>query len=69
MSSYSSTLRRRHSPQIGSLFYWIDRASEISRERRALAEASPETLRDIGVEPGDARAEAERPFWDLPESR
>ena len=38
---------------------WRERA----RQRRDLAEMSPEMLRDIGVSPRAARAEANRPFW------
>lgn len=38
---------------------WRERA----RQRQDLAEMSPEMLRDIGVSPRAARAEAARPFW------
>ena len=38
---------------------WRERA----RQRRDLAEMSPDILRDIGVSPKAARAEAARPFW------
>ena len=31
--------------------------------RRALRELSPERLRDIGVDSGDAAREAGKPFW------
>lgn len=34
-----------------------------ARQRRDLAEMSPDMLRDIGVSPKAARAEAARPFW------
>lgn len=44
---------------------WI----RVAEERRALAQAAPETLCDIGLDAADARAEAERPFWDLPVGR
>ncbi len=44
-------------------------ALSVARERAALAEASPELLRDIGVDPADAAREAARPFWELPERR
>lgn len=38
---------------------WRERA----RQRRDLAEMSVEMLRDIGVSPAAARAEAGKPFW------
>jgi uncharacterized protein YjiS (DUF1127 family) len=34
-----------------------------SEERRALAEMGHRALRDIGIGPGEACAEARRPFW------
>lgn len=36
------------------------------RQRRALAALTPEQLKDIGLTPGAARGEAERPVWDVP---
>lgn len=36
------------------------------RQRRALASLDPERLDDVGITPGAARAEASRPFWDVP---
>lgn len=44
-------------------------AASVRRERAALADASPEMLRDIGLTPGDAALEAARPVWDLPQDR
>jgi len=38
---------------------WRERA----RQRRHLAEMSPQMLRDIGVSVSAARAEAGKPFW------
>ena len=35
------------------------------RTRRLLAEMDVHLLADIGIGPGDAMAEAARPFWDL----
>ena len=45
---------------------WLTRAWALRRQRRLLADLPPEILRDIGVTPDDARAEATRPFWDAP---
>jgi uncharacterized protein YjiS (DUF1127 family) len=44
---------------LATLGLWRQRA----RQRRHLAEMSAEMLRDIGVSPGQARAEAGKPFW------
>ena len=38
----------------------------VRRERRRLAELDDAALRDIGVSRDQARAEAERPIWDVP---
>ena len=43
------------------------RLGELARQRRALAEMEPHRLRDIGLDPEQARREAARPFWDAPE--
>jgi uncharacterized protein YjiS (DUF1127 family) len=36
------------------------------RSRRALAALDDEALNDIGLSRQDAKAEAGRPFWDVP---
>ncbi|MFN3614738.1 MAG: DUF1127 domain-containing protein [Rubrimonas sp.] len=38
----------------------------VSSQRRALSKLDARLLRDIGLDPVTAAAEAERPFWDLP---
>jgi uncharacterized protein YjiS (DUF1127 family) len=38
----------------------------LARQRRALAALDDHQLRDIGLTPEDARQEAERQFWDVP---
>lgn len=40
--------------------------AELARQRRALARLSAERLADLGLEAGQAQAEAARPFWDAP---
>ena len=42
-----------------TLGLWRERA----RERRHLAEMTPQMLNDIGISRAAARAEAARPFW------
>jgi len=38
------------------------------RQRRALARLEAAALADIGITPAEARTEAARPVWDLPET-
>lgn len=38
----------------------------LRRSRRRLAELDPHMLRDIGLTAGEARNEADLPFWDAP---
>ncbi len=38
----------------------------VARERAALARLSPAQRADMGIDAEAARAEAARPFWDLP---
>lgn len=44
---------------------YLVRLWKTHRERRALAELEPRLLRDIGIDPGAAAREIERPFWAL----
>ena len=37
--------------------------NERRRQRQALAELDPHLLRDIGIDPHEAMAEATKPFW------
>ncbi|MGF1445677.1 MAG: DUF1127 domain-containing protein [Pikeienuella sp.] len=39
---------------------------QVRRERRALAGLTSDELADLGIDREAARAEAARPFWDLP---
>ncbi len=42
-----------------TLHHWHERACQ----RRVLAGLTPRELRDVGLSPGQARAEAAKPFW------
>jgi uncharacterized protein YjiS (DUF1127 family) len=44
-------------------------ALAIRRERLALAKLDARALRDIGLSPDDAMAEAHRPLWEVPRGR
>lgn len=38
----------------------------LRRQRRVLADMSPQRLRDIGITAEQAQSETERPVWDVP---
>lgn len=44
---------------------YLVRLWQSHRERQSLAELDPRLLRDIGIEPGAAAREIDRPFWAL----
>lgn len=48
---------------LGAAWTTIGLWRERARQRRKLAEMSPQMLEDIGVSVSAARAEASRPFW------
>jgi uncharacterized protein YjiS (DUF1127 family) len=52
---------RRRAPQ--GMLAEIQRAWQRARTRRLLASMNPRELRDFGVTPSDAEAEANKPFW------
>ncbi len=52
----------RRPPSQGT-FSGLQRAWHRARTRRLLAEMTARDLRDIGVTPSDAEAEANKPFW------
>ncbi|MEO1103884.1 MAG: DUF1127 domain-containing protein [Devosia sp.] len=39
------------------------------RERRALQKLDPRLMADVGIDPVAAHLEADRPFWDVPDTR
>ena len=55
--------------RIWRAFAALEMAVRVAAERRALALLDERALKDIGYTPGDAWAEAHRPFWDLPIAR
>jgi len=63
MTDFTANLARISPSRTGrSLFDYLD----LYRQRRALADLSPELLDDIGVASEQANHEAERPVWDAP---
>lgn len=64
MSTYTFG-RFARAPQAGvvaTLLQW----SELARQRRQLRRLDHNSLKDLGIDPSAARAEAARPFWDVP---
>ncbi|MBO0742608.1 MAG: DUF1127 domain-containing protein [Hyphomicrobiaceae bacterium] len=47
----------------------VEVAFRVRSERRALAGLDERSLKDIGYTQGDAWAEAQRRFWDVPAER
>ena len=45
----------------------LARASEVSRQRRALMRLGDQALKDFGASRADAWQEGGRPWWDLPD--
>ncbi|MGB5865369.1 MAG: DUF1127 domain-containing protein [Sulfitobacter sp.] len=48
--------------------YNLGRVKALHRSRRHLAELTKEQLKDVGLGAKEAQKEADRPFWDAPES-
>jgi uncharacterized protein YjiS (DUF1127 family) len=59
------TNRGPRPPASPGIFFDLQRAWHRARTRRLLAEMTARELRDIGVTPSDAEAEANKPFWRL----
>lgn len=45
---------------------WLQRALEVSRQRRALYQLDDAALNDLGLSRADAWQEADKPFWEQP---
>jgi uncharacterized protein YjiS (DUF1127 family) len=51
---------------VARLFAYLERASEVARQRRALLRLGDMALKDFGASRADAWHEGSRPWWDLP---
>lgn len=60
--------RQRPGP-VRHLYATLARGRQIARARRALAQLTPDQLRDIGVTQTEARAEVPRMFWSVADTR
>src|SRR5690606_33892792 len=61
-----------HSGPIGRLWrlaHVLEVAMAVRRERRMLLGMDNRALKDMGFNRGEAYAEAQRPFWDIPADR
>ena len=59
------TFRRR----LNRLAHHFLASLKVARERRELLRLDERALNDIGIRRSDARQEAMRGFWDIPENR
>ena len=67
--TYSRSLpRTRHWPRATGLVSLVKAAFEAKRQRHALSQLDERSLRDIGITPEEAREEAMRAAWDVPDS-
>ena len=67
-SGVETAASRGKSGAVARLFTFLARASEVSRQRRALLQLGDIALKDFGASRADAWQEGGRPWWDLPES-
>jgi uncharacterized protein YjiS (DUF1127 family) len=58
--------RGRNGWHVARLFAYLERASEVARQRRALLQLGDMALKDFGASRADAWHEGGRPWWDLP---
>lgn len=58
----SIVLQFRHQ----SLLARLSTIFAVARQRRALLALDPHQLRDIGITPAQATAEAQKPVWNVP---
>lgn len=56
---------RAHSA--GGIWNGLYSALLLVRSRRSLAHIDDRLLDDVGISPDQARAEAQRPIWDVPQ--
>jgi uncharacterized protein YjiS (DUF1127 family) len=47
---------------------WFTARTQVMRERAALRDLSDERLQDLGISRHEAEEEANRPFWDAPDT-
>ncbi|MBL3570731.1 DUF1127 domain-containing protein [Rhodovulum sp. BSW8] len=68
MAQVSTNIRAAHDVGGAGLVKRILLGLSAARQRRQLVELDDRQLRDIGLTAEEARAEARRPAWDVPQS-
>ncbi len=63
----TAPIRNTVSPRV-SVFSMLSQTYAVWRQRQTLKSLDTAALRDIGVSPSQAKAEADRPIWDAPAS-
>lgn len=58
--------KRRLGSRLFEVVAFVERASQVARQRRALLRLGDSALKDFGASRADAWNEASRPWWDLP---
>jgi uncharacterized protein YjiS (DUF1127 family) len=66
-SGVEAGVPRGRSGAVTRLLAFMARASEVSRQRRALLQLGDMALKDFGASRADAWQEGGRPWWDLPD--
>ena len=62
------SLSRASKPALGTRYLAVLlRLASLARQRRHLAELPDLLLKDVGISPDDARVEAHRKIWDVPD--
>ncbi|MGB3314175.1 MAG: DUF1127 domain-containing protein [Albidovulum sp.] len=61
-------LPRTHRQVRSNLLGWLSKRIELHRQRRDLSGLTEHRLTDIGISKDQARTEAGRPIWDVPET-
>jgi len=65
-SGEKAATRGRNGWHVARLFAYLERASQVARQRRALLQLGDMALKDFGASRADAWHEGGRPWWDLP---
>jgi uncharacterized protein YjiS (DUF1127 family) len=58
--------RRRRGGRLFEVVAFMERVSEVARQRRALLKLGDSALKDFGASRADALNEGSKPWWDLP---
>lgn len=65
-NSPARTITKQRTPMFRVVFRLIAQIFATQDQRRALRQLDSAALTDLGLTSSDAKAEADRPFWDVP---